>query len=731
MEKKLCRGSGEAGPGLKAPSGSALLPNHAEGRLPWQVRKAGNLWHEEAEEGSQLPQAETTFLHTKAAVATPWDKTQPDPAAIQEQHCSVVQAPASEVLSSGEPPSQAPSSEAPDPPCHSGSNSARQASQRHLQLQPSIGCIPLDQAAGTACNAYSTEDDAAVQDKGAAEGSSAWSGQQQALSGQSHELQHSLTPLASPASADGHVPKELVSSRERVSKSLQVASPLDQAAIPCDPQTGSSEANAQVASPLDQAPPSCEPQADSSEAHAQVLCSNPEKPRQHEQPRETVANCFMCQVSDPASVGATDVLRPDIIDLISDDEEPEVQQKQTYQAEVPQDQSASQLATPGASASEAMPGQLETRPASKADSIAAAPLVSVAPDRSADFQAKPSPPAEQATAACDTDDVDTGPSIQRHQQSACQPADSMHTDSLDDADNPSTVLSLQAEPVDQQQQQHKHQQQQQQQLSLAEQPVATAEPAVTKAKQVSGGSAVQQQQASTNELTEPAAATGDKVDRSAMAGSPADAQSRASLPNGGASAAADAGPNGYGCQIEGVILEDVRGGLAGHGPPQRGRDVLKASLRNSQDSHYRSLIKNKGRNKPHHPSCTARPLKGLFTLLRKLEAINDTEVQHEILLHSLQLRSLSQGSTIQLLHHGVKSAGELMEVLRQHAPKTHADDHLLVMHGPERDIESRQAAMVHNKAIRFPCDEQTRKAWRQGGQAQLTSVTVGVLLSRP
>lgn len=85
---------------------------------------------------------------------------------------------------------------------------------------------------------------------------------------------------------------------------------------------------------------------------------------------------------------------------------------------------------------------------------------------------------------------------------------------------------------------------------------------------------------------------------------------------------------------------------------------------------------------------TARPLKGLFILLRKLEAINDTEVQRKILLHSLQLRSLSQGSTIQLLHHGVKSAGELMEVLRQHAPKTPADDHLLVMQGPERDIVS-------------------------------------------
>ena len=35
--------------------------------------------------------------------------------------------------------------------------------------------------------------------------------------------------------------------------------------------------------------------------------------------------------------------------------------------------------------------------------------------------------------------------------------------------------------------------------------------------------------------------------------------------------------------------------------------------------------------------------------------------------------------------------------------------------------ESRQAAMVHNKAITFPCDEQTRKAWRQGGQKASTA----------
>ncbi len=85
---------------------------------------------------------------------------------------------------------------------------------------------------------------------------------------------------------------------------------------------------------------------------------------------------------------------------------------------------------------------------------------------------------------------------------------------------------------------------------------------------------------------------------------------------------------------------------------------------------------------------TAGPLKGLFTLLREFEVINDPEVQREILVHSLQLRSLSQGSKVQLLRHEVESAGQLMEVLRQHAPKTPADDHLLVMQGPEHDIVS-------------------------------------------
>ena len=88
---------------------------------------------------------------------------------------------------------------------------------------------------------------------------------------------------------------------------------------------------------------------------------------------------------------------------------------------------------------------------------------------------------------------------------------------------------------------------------------------------------------------------------------------------------------------------------------------------------------------------TAGPLRGLFTLLQEFEAINDPELQRGILVHSLQLRSLSQGSKVRLLRHGVESASQLMEVLRQHAPKTSADDHLLVMQGPEHDIVSRSS----------------------------------------
>lgn len=281
-------------------------------------------------------------------------------------------------------------------------------------------------------------------------------------------------------------------------------------------------------------------------------------------------------------------------------------QKQTDEAEAPQGQPASQLTSPGASASEdataatclnmsqqdqaqqdqaqmAVPGQVETGFASRADSIAAPPIVAAAPDISCCHQAEPSTPAEQATTACDTADVDTGPNVSttsgdpQCQQSACQPADSYQTDSNVDADKAPTMLSLQAEHVDQQQQQAKtspmlqtpvllaesvaadsdttlhlqqKQQQQQQQSSLAEQPEAAAEPAVAKARQVNGGLAVQHQQASIDELSASAPAADDKWDKSAMAGNPADAQSRASSANAGASAAADAGPIGHERQFE-------------------------------------------------------------------------------------------------------------------------------------------------------------------------------------
>ena len=55
-------------------------------------------------------------------------------------------------------------------------------------------------------------------------------------------------------------------------------------------------------------------------AALQVLCNNTCKPRQHEQLGESATDCSMCPVSDPASAGATHVLKPDVIDLISDDE---------------------------------------------------------------------------------------------------------------------------------------------------------------------------------------------------------------------------------------------------------------------------------------------------------------------------------------------------------------------------------------------------------------------------
>ncbi len=284
--------------------------------------------------------------------------------------------------------------------------------------------------------------------------------------------------------------------------------------------------------------------------------------------------------------------------MVLPSQEPEVQQKQTDHAEAPQEQPASQpAATLGATASEdatastaldmshqdsqaqmAMPGQAYTELASRAESIAAPPLVSVAPDKSGG-QSEPPKPVEQATIACDTDDADTGPNVlsssgdQHRQQSACQPADSIHTDSLDDADNSPTVKSLRAEAVDQQRvssvdtlvgivlaeptvpDTNATQQQLQQQSSLAQQLEATVAPAAAEAKQANGGPAVQRQQASTDELSESAQAVGDKLNTSATAVSSADAQSRASPATAGAFAKPDAEPSGHAGQLEVNILD--------------------------------------------------------------------------------------------------------------------------------------------------------------------------------
>ncbi len=282
--------------------------------------------------------------------------------------------------------------------------------------------------------------------------------------------------------------------------------------------------------------------------------------------------------------------------MVLPSQEPEVQQKQTDQAEA-DEQPASQLATLGASASEdatastaldmshldsqaqmAMLGQVYTKLASRAESTAASPLVSVAPDSSGG-QSEPSTPAEQPNTASNTDDADTGPSVlsssgdQQRQQSACQPAYSIHTDSLAHADNSPTVKSLRTELIHQRQRQvspadtligillvesvvpdtdavQHQQQQQQQQSSQPEQLEATVAPAVAEAKQASGGPVVQRHQASTDELSESALAAGNKLNTSAMAGSSANAQSQTLLAIDGAFAEADAGPSGHGGQPE-------------------------------------------------------------------------------------------------------------------------------------------------------------------------------------
>ena len=68
------------------------------------------------------------------------------------------------------------------------------------------------------------------------------------------------------------------------------------------------------------------------------------------------------------------------------------------------------------------------------------------------------------------------------------------------------------------------------------------------------------------------------------------------------------------------------------------------------------------------------------------ESITNPAVQKQLLEHSLQLLALSRGSRVRLLCHKARSAGQLMGLLRDHAPETAKDDHLLMLLGPLQDM---------------------------------------------
>ena len=79
-------------------------------------------------------------------------------------------------------------------------------------------------------------------------------------------------------------------------------------------------------------------------------------------------------------------------------------------------------------------------------------------------------------------------------------------------------------------------------------------------------------------------------------------------------------------------------------------------------------------------------MQGLFSLMLSFESITKPAVQKQLLEHSLQLLELSRGSRVRLLCHTACSAGQLMGLLRDHAPETVQDDHLLMLRGPFQDM---------------------------------------------
>lgn len=83
---------------------------------------------------------------------------------------------------------------------------------------------------------------------------------------------------------------------------------------------------------------------------------------------------------------------------------------------------------------------------------------------------------------------------------------------------------------------------------------------------------------------------------------------------------------------------------------------------------------------------TSKAMQGLFSLLLAFESITNPALQRQLLQHSLELLEMSRGSAVRLLSHEAESAGQLMGLLREHAPKCPEDDHLLMLQGPQRDM---------------------------------------------
>ena len=83
---------------------------------------------------------------------------------------------------------------------------------------------------------------------------------------------------------------------------------------------------------------------------------------------------------------------------------------------------------------------------------------------------------------------------------------------------------------------------------------------------------------------------------------------------------------------------------------------------------------------------TSKAMQGVFSLLLASESITSPALQRQLLHRSLELLEMSRGSAVQLLSHEAESAGQLMGLLREHAPKGPQDDHLLMLQGPVRDM---------------------------------------------